>query len=241
MTSIDLGSEPLRSSRVQLLVVFVACFVAFGALMTLLNWIGVPDRVIGSLFIAVTLAVFVATGFSNRTMQPVNFLAGGRSVPALYNGMATAAGWCSVISLLGLGGALFELGHDGLAYVLGLAGGLLLVAVLFAPYLRKSGAYSVPDFLSARFNSGAVRLAAVAVLLLVTLLLLVTAMRLLNGGKALGVFVLAIAGEVAVWWFMHKLPAYSTVFTKAELQYDYYTWGAMAAIAVLIWLTERGK
>ena len=75
----------------------------------------------------------------------------------------------------------------------------------------------------------------------VTLLLLVTAMRLFNGGKALGVFVLAIAGEVAVWWFMHKLPAYSTVFTKAELQYDYYTWGAMAAIAVLIWLTERGK
>ncbi|MDO9223103.1 MAG: hypothetical protein Q7U20_05235 [Caulobacter sp.] len=73
------------------------------------------------------------------------------------------------------------------------------------------------------------------------LLLLMTAWRLFTGGKALGVFILAIVVEVAVWWFMHNLPAYQTVFTKAELQYDYYTWGTMAVVAVLIWLTERGK
>lgn len=73
------------------------------------------------------------------------------------------------------------------------------------------------------------------------LLALMAAWRLFTGGKALGVFVLAAAAEVGAWWFMHKLPAYSTVFTKAELQYDYYTWGALGVVAVLIWLTERGK
>lgn len=73
------------------------------------------------------------------------------------------------------------------------------------------------------------------------LLMLVTAWRLFTGGKALGVFVLAVAAHVATWWFMHGLPAYSTVFTKAELRYDYYTFGAIAVVGVLIWLSERGK
>lgn len=73
------------------------------------------------------------------------------------------------------------------------------------------------------------------------LLLLATAWRLFTGGRAFGVFVLAVAAEVGLWWFMHALPAYQTVFTKAELRYDYYTWGAMAVIALLIGVTERGK
>ena len=75
----------------------------------------------------------------------------------------------------------------------------------------------------------------------VVVLLLVTVMRLFTGGKALGVFVLATAGEIATWWVMHKLPAYQTVFTKAELQYDYYIIGAMILVALLIGVTERGK
>lgn len=73
------------------------------------------------------------------------------------------------------------------------------------------------------------------------LLLLVSAWRLFTGGKALGVFLLAIVADVATWWFMHSLPAYQTVFTKAEQQYDYCIMGGMVAVAVLIWLTERGK
>lgn len=76
---------------------------------------------------------------------------------------------------------------------------------------------------------------------LTALLLLVTAWRLFTGGKALGVFLLAVAADVATWWFMHKLPAYQTVFTKAELTYDYYTIGAMVLVALLIGVTERGK
>jgi hypothetical protein len=75
----------------------------------------------------------------------------------------------------------------------------------------------------------------------VVILLLVTVMRLFIGGRALGVFVLATAAEIATWWFMHKLPAYQTVFTRAELQYDYYIIGAMIVVALLIGVTERGK
>ena len=76
---------------------------------------------------------------------------------------------------------------------------------------------------------------------LTALLLLVSAWRLFTGGKALGVFVLAIAMDIATWWIMHKLPAYQTVFTKAELTYDYYTIGALVLVALLIGATERGR
>jgi len=76
---------------------------------------------------------------------------------------------------------------------------------------------------------------------LVILMLLVAAMRLFRGGKAFGPFALALIGEGVLWWTMHKLPAYQTVFTAAELKYDYYILGGMAVAAVLIWLSERGK
>ena len=73
------------------------------------------------------------------------------------------------------------------------------------------------------------------------LLLLVSAWRLFTGARAFGPLLLAVAASVASWWFMHNLPAYQTVFTKAELQYDYYTFGVMAVVLVLTWVTDRGK
>jgi cation/acetate symporter len=78
--------------------------------------------------------------------------------------MATAADWMSGASFVGMAGTLFALGYDGLAFVLGWTGGYVLVAVLVAPYLRKFGAYTVPDFLAARFGGNFARFFGVIVL-----------------------------------------------------------------------------
>ena len=86
------------------------------------------------------------------------------SVPAFYNGMATGADWMSAASFIGMAGSLYLLGYDGLAFVLGWTGGYVLVAVLVAPYLRKFGAYTVPDFLSARYGGNLARFLGVVVL-----------------------------------------------------------------------------
>ncbi|MGA0096160.1 MAG: sodium:solute symporter family transporter, partial [Burkholderiaceae bacterium] len=75
-----------------------------------------------------------------------------RRVPAIYNGMATAADWMSAASFMGLAGALYLSGFDGLAFLLGWTGGFCLVAFLLAPYMRKFGQYTVPDFLGARYG-----------------------------------------------------------------------------------------
>ena len=92
----------------------------------------------------------------------------GRRVPAVYNGMATAADWMSAASFIGTAGVLYLQGFDGLAYILGWTGGYCLVAVLLAPYLRRFGQFTIPDFLGARYGGDAVRLIAVAATVLVS-------------------------------------------------------------------------
>jgi cation/acetate symporter len=88
----------------------------------------------------------------------------GRRVPAFYNGMATGADWMSAASFVGMAGTLFLLGYDGLAWVLGWTGGYVLVSILVGPYLRKFGAYTVPDFMAFRFGGNFTRFLAVVVL-----------------------------------------------------------------------------
>ena len=89
----------------------------------------------------------------------------GRRVPAFYNGMATGSDWMSAASFIGMAGTLYLLGFDGLAFVLGWTGGYVLVAILLAPYLRKFGAYTVPDFLGARYGGNFARFCGVIVLM----------------------------------------------------------------------------
>jgi cation/acetate symporter len=88
----------------------------------------------------------------------------GRRVPAFYNGMATGADWMSAASFVGMAGTLFLLGYDGLTWVLGWTGGFVLVSILIGPYLRKFGAYTVPDFMAFRFGGNFARGIAVVVL-----------------------------------------------------------------------------
>lgn len=139
-------------------------FLAFVILLALLELVGVPNRVLGYLFVFFTLAVYAVIGVMTRTMHISEYYVAGRRVPAFYNGMATAADWMSAASFIAMAGTLFLLGYDGLAWVLGWTGGYVLVAVLIAPFLRKFGAYTVPDFMSHRYGGNFARFLAVIVL-----------------------------------------------------------------------------
>ena len=140
-------------------------FAAFVIVLAILEQVGVPDRYLGFLFVGFTIVVYAMIGILSRTMQVSEYYVAGRTVPAFYNGMATAADWMSGASFLAMAGTLYLLGYDGLAFVLGWTGGYVLVAVLIAPYLRKFGAYTVPDFLAARFGGNLARFLGIIVLL----------------------------------------------------------------------------
>ena len=139
-------------------------FLGFIVLLAILEQVGVPNKILGYLFVFFTLAVYAIIGVATRTAEVSEYYVAGRRVPALYNGMATGADWMSAASFVGMAGTLFLLGYDGLAWVLGWTGGFVLVSILVGPYLRKFGAYTVPDFMSFRFGGNFTRFLAVIVL-----------------------------------------------------------------------------
>jgi cation/acetate symporter len=139
-------------------------FIAFILLLAVLEYLGVPNRILGYLFVGFTLLVYAVIGVMTRTAQISEYYVAGRRVPAFYNGMATGADWMSAASFVGMAGTLFLFGYDGLAWVLGWTGGFVLVSILVGPYLRKFGAYTVPDFMAFRFGGNFTRFLAVIVL-----------------------------------------------------------------------------
>jgi cation/acetate symporter len=139
-------------------------FIGFIILLAILEQVGVPNRILGYLFVGFTIIVYAVIGVMTRTAQVSEYYVAGRRVPAFYNGMATGADWMSAASFVGMAGTLFLLGYDGLTWVLGWTGGYVLVSILIGPYLRKFGAYTVPDFMSFRFGGNFARFVAVIVL-----------------------------------------------------------------------------
>jgi cation/acetate symporter len=139
-------------------------FVGFIILLALMEQVGVPNKILGYMFVFFTLAVYGVIGVAMRTAQVSEYYVAGRVVPAFYNGMATGADWMSAASFVGMAGTLFLLGYDGLAWVLGWTGGFVLVSILVGPYLRKFGAYTVPDFMAFRYGGNFARFLAVIVL-----------------------------------------------------------------------------
>jgi cation/acetate symporter len=119
------------------------------------------NQMIGWLFMALSLLIYVVIGIVTRTSNADQYYVAGRGVPALYNGMATGSDWMSAASFISMGGALSAQGFAGLAYVMGWTGGYLLLAVFLGPYLRQFGAYTIPDFLGARYGGNTARVIGV--------------------------------------------------------------------------------
>ncbi len=145
--------------------IYTGGFAGFVIVLGILEQIGVSNKVIGYLFVFMTIGIYALIGILSRTAQISEYYVAGRVVPAFYNGMATGADWMSAASFIGMAGTLYALGYDGLAFVLGWTGGYVLVAVLLAPYLRKFGQYTVPDFLGARYGGNIARFIGILVLL----------------------------------------------------------------------------
>src|SRR3546814_11481503 len=114
--------------------------------MAILEQLGVAANVIGILFVAFTVVIYAVIGWLSRTMQVEAYYVAGREVPAVYNGMATAADWMSGASFVALAGGIYFGGYSYLAFVVGWTGGYVLVNSLMAPFLRQFGCYTVPDF-----------------------------------------------------------------------------------------------
>ena len=172
-------------------------FFIFIILMAILEQMGVPADTIGILFVAFTILIYAGIGWLSRTMQVDAYYVAGRQVPALFNGMATAADWMSGASFVAMAGGIYFGGHSYLAFVVGWTGGYVLVAALMAPYLRKFGCYTVPDFIGTRYGGNLARFLAVVVLVVASFTY-VTAQ--INATGTIAARALQIPFEVGVWF-----------------------------------------
>ena len=136
-------------------------FAVFVIVLAILEQMGMPKPWIGYSFLAATVLLYAGIGVLSRTNDAAEYYVAGRRVPAMYNGMATGADWMSAASFIGMAGTLYLTGYGGLAFILGWTGGYCLVALFLAPYLRKFGQFTIPDFLGARFEGNLPRLIGV--------------------------------------------------------------------------------
>ncbi|WP_420346604.1 sodium:solute symporter family protein [Pelagibius sp.] len=171
-------------------------FLVFIILMAILEQMGVGADTIGILFVAFTVAIYALIGWLSRTMQVEAYYVAGREVPAVYNGMATAADWMSGASFVALAGGIYFGGYGYLGFIVGWTGGYVLVNSLMAPYLRKFGCYTVPDFIGTRYGGNVARFCAV-VILVVTSFTYVTAQ--INASGTIAARALHIPFEFGVW------------------------------------------
>ena len=113
------------------------------------------------IFVGISFSVYLSIAWFSRVRDTKGFYVAGRGVPAIANGMATAADWMSAASFISMAGLISMMGYTGGVYLMGWTGGYVLLALLIAPYLRKFGHFTVPDFIGDRYHSNVARLVAV--------------------------------------------------------------------------------
>ncbi len=141
-------------------------FLAFCVFLGIAEQMGMTREVMGYVFLGATVLLYAGIGIMSRTSDADEYYVAGRRVPALFNGMATGADWMSAASFIGMAGGLYAGGYGGLAFIMGWTGGYVLVAMFLAPFLRKFGQFTIPDFLGARFGGNIPRFIGVAIAIL---------------------------------------------------------------------------
>jgi cation/acetate symporter len=171
--------------------------VGFILTMALLERMGLGRNHIGLAMLLASVVLYAVIGLRCRTSEAAEYYVAGRRVPALYNGMATAADWMSAASFIGLAGTLYLGGYSGLAFIIGWTGGYCLVALLLAPYLRRFGEFTIPDFLGARYGGSLPRFMGILATVLVSFIYVVAQIygvglitaRFTGFGFEIGIFV----------------------------------------------------
>ncbi|SNR40866.1 cation/acetate symporter [Haloechinothrix alba] len=119
-----------------------------------------------TVFIVLTFGLYIGIAWRSRVKETSGFYVAGHGIPAVANGAAVAADWMSAASFISMAGLVAFLGSDGSVYLMGWTGGFVLLALLLAPYLRKWGKYTVPEFVGDRYSELVRTLAAVAAVLI---------------------------------------------------------------------------
>ena len=129
------------------------------------------------LFVGSTFMLYIGIAIWSKARSTNDFYVAGKGVNPVANGMATAADWMSAASFLSMAGLIAFMGRDGSVYLMGWTGGYVLLALLLAPYLRKFGQYTVPDFIGTRYYSNLARLVAVICLIVISFTYIAGQMR----------------------------------------------------------------
>jgi cation/acetate symporter len=127
--------------------------------------------------VGASFALYIGIAFWSKAQSTGDFYVAGKGVHPIANGMATAADWMSAASFLSMAGLIAFLGYDGSVYLMGWTGGYVLLALLLAPYLRKFGKYTVPEFIGERYYSNTARIVAVVCLIFISFTYIAGQMR----------------------------------------------------------------
>lgn len=136
-----------------------------------------PVEVWTTIFVIISFMLYLYIGWKSRVRDTKEFFVAGQGIPSIANGAATAADWMSAASFISMAGLISFMGYDGSIYLMGWTGGYVLLALLLAPYLRKFGKYTVPDFVGDRYYSNIARVVAVVAAIFVSLTYVAGQMR----------------------------------------------------------------
>ncbi len=157
MSTAEFSHKSFFNQLKKYYLIYTGGFLLFVVALAIAEQMGLSRKYIGYTFLIATIGLYASIGIMSRTVDAAEYYVAGRRVPAFFNGMATGADWMSAASFIGMAGTLYLSGFDGLAFVMGWTGGYCLVAFLLAPYLRKFGQFTIPDFLGERYGGNFVR------------------------------------------------------------------------------------
>jgi len=206
-------------------------FLLFIILMGIAEKMGVSGRNIGLMFVGFTILIYALIGWISRTTDVDEYYLAGKKVPTVFNGMATAADWMSGASFVAMAGGIYFGGYTYMAFLIGWTGGYVLVSTLLAPYLRKFGCYTVPDFIGARYGGNLARFCAVVILLIASFTY-VTAQITATGSiaqKALSTPAFPVSFEFGCWTGLTTILLCSMLGGMRSV-----TWSQVAQYIVLI-------
>ncbi|MCS7204576.1 MAG: VC_2705 family sodium/solute symporter [Leptospiraceae bacterium] len=165
--------DPFYEKLKKVYGIFTLGFLGFIIVLGIAEYFGLKKEYIGYTYLFGTILLYAVIGVISRTKKVTEYYVAGRRVPGIFNGMATASDWMSAASFIGMAGTVYAMGYDGLAFIMGWTGGYVLLAVMIAPYLRKFGAYTIPDFLDSRYGGKIPRLIGIISALIVSFTYLV--------------------------------------------------------------------
>jgi cation/acetate symporter len=157
MSQSVMGHKAFKAQLQKYYSFYAGGFLLFVLALAAAEQMGMTRQWIGYWFLFATIGLYAGIGIMTRTTVAEEYYVAGRRVPAFFNGMATGADWMSAASFIGMAGTLYLAGFDGLAFVTGWTGGYVLVALFLAPYLRKFGQFTIPDFLGERYGGNIIR------------------------------------------------------------------------------------